>query len=76
MSALATLSRGVAGLLSLPRRRASAVQIPAIKLPDGAQLVRGRKLRPSLLLPAANQAARRRQRHTLRPPAAAAAGPG
>lgn len=80
MSALGTLSAGaggVAGLLSLRRRAAPAPaaaatppHLPAIKLPDGGPLVWGRQLRPSLLLPAASQPARR---HTLRQPAAAAA---
>jgi solute carrier family 35, member E1 len=71
MSALGTLS---AGLLSLRRRvapapvAASPPQLPAIKLPDGGPLVLGRQLRPSLLLPAASQPARR---HTLHQPAAA-----
>ncbi|KAK3163182.1 hypothetical protein QOZ80_1AG0000260 [Eleusine coracana subsp. coracana] len=79
MSALGTLSAGaggVAGLLSLRRRAAPAPvaatppQLPSVKLPDGGPLVWGRQLRPSLLLPAASQPARR---HTLRQPAAAAA---
>ncbi|GJN06586.1 hypothetical protein PR202_ga24330 [Eleusine coracana subsp. coracana] len=79
MSALGTLSAGaggVAGLLSLRRRAvpapaaATPPQLPSVKLPDGGPLVWGRQLRPSLLLPAASQPARR---HTLRQPAAAAA---
>jgi hypothetical protein len=81
MSALGTLSggaTGVAGLLSLRRRAAPAPapapalpQLPAIKLPDGGQLVWGRQLRPSLLLPASPLTSRRQT--LLRQPAAAAA---
>ncbi|KAF8643732.1 hypothetical protein HU200_066798 [Digitaria exilis] len=82
MSALGALSggaAGVAGLLRLRRQAASAPaaglasspQLPPLKcaaVPDAGQLVWGRQLRPTLLLP--SQAARKQQ--APRPPAAAA----
>uniref|UniRef100_A0A0A9CNB7 Sugar phosphate transporter domain-containing protein n=1 Tax=Arundo donax TaxID=35708 RepID=A0A0A9CNB7_ARUDO len=86
MSALGTLSGDaarVAGLLRLRLRRRAAPaptalaspQLPPVKctaVPDAAQLIWGRQLRPALL-PAALLSSQANRRQALRPPAAAAA---